>query len=53
MSEQDGSDYGIYGSVYNHDGSLAKAEFQINTYTSNSQYKPSIGIFKDGRFIVV
>ena len=53
MSKQDGSGYGIYGKIYNHNGTVFKEEFQINTYTSNSQYKPSIGIFKDGRFVVV
>ena len=29
------------------------SEFKVNTYTSNDQREPHIGIFKDNKFIIV
>lgn len=40
--EQDGSDWGIYGQLYDPDGTPSGSEFQINTYTTNHQSAPSV-----------
>ncbi|MEL7061341.1 MAG: hypothetical protein AAGN46_15060 [Acidobacteriota bacterium] len=32
---------------------LAQSEFQVNTYTTSSQYKPSVAVDSDGNFVVV
>jgi len=40
QSEQDGSNYGIYGQTVTSTGSLVGPETQINTYTSNAQMYP-------------
>ena len=37
---QDGSDYGIFGQIYNSNGNVIASEFQINTYTSGWQSSP-------------
>ncbi|KPJ67763.1 MAG: hypothetical protein AMJ43_01965, partial [Coxiella sp. DG_40] len=49
---QDGSGYGIYGQIYNTDGSKYSSEFQVNTYTLSSQETPSVAGLSDGRFVV-
>ena len=56
-----GTDDGIYGSYdtsiqgqrYASDGSSRGAQFQVNTYTTNFQYFPSVAADADGDFIVV
>ncbi len=42
QSYQDGDLYGIYGQLYDNGGSSVGAEFQIYTYTANSQACPSV-----------
>ena len=46
---QDGSSYGIFGQLFNNDGSRKGNEFQVNTYTDLGQSNPSaIGLSNDG-----
>jgi tRNA A-37 threonylcarbamoyl transferase component Bud32 len=49
---QDGSYYGIYGQMYNTDGSKYSSEFRVNTYTTNDQLYPSVAGLSDGKFVV-
>jgi len=49
---QDGSDDGIYGQIFNADGTKFLSEFRVNTYTTSIQRVPSIASFNDGKFIV-
>ncbi len=49
---QDGSGHGIYGQRYTADGSASGSEFQVNTYTANSQAFPNITGLADGGFVV-
>lgn len=50
--EQDGSGYGLYAQRYTASGATLGAEFQINTYTANDQYRGSIAAQSDGGFVV-
>ncbi|WP_287627446.1 MULTISPECIES: Calx-beta domain-containing protein [unclassified Microcystis] len=50
---QDGSDWGIYGQRYDINSNKIGSEFQINTYTQNAQYNPSITALNSGGFVVV
>ena len=49
---QDGSDDGVYAQRYNADGTIAGAEFSVNTYTANNQSFPSIAMDADGDFVI-
>jgi hypothetical protein len=49
---QDGDWYGIFGQRYDSSGNAAGSEFQINTYTTSSQYDPSVASLGDGGFVV-
>jgi hypothetical protein len=49
---QDGSYYGIYAQRYDVNGNTTGNEFQVNTYTTNDQYNPSIAALIDGGFII-
>ena len=51
-SGQDSSNYGIYGQRYNSDGTTNGSEFQVNTYTTNYQSRPSVAMDSDGDFVV-
>ena len=51
-SAQDGSEYGIYAQVYNAAGAAQGSEFQVNTYTTDTQTSPSVAIDSAGDFIV-
>jgi methionine-rich copper-binding protein CopC len=51
---QDGSGYGVYATVFNATtGTNMTAEFQLNNYTTNFQYHPSVSALNAGRFTVV
>jgi hypothetical protein len=50
---QDGDGYGIYGQMFNADGSKYSTEFQVNTYTADNQAGPSVAGLSDGKFVVV
>jgi len=49
---QDGNGYGVYGQIFNADGTKYLSEFQVNTYTRDSQYNPSVADLSDGKFVV-
>jgi len=49
---QDGSDFGIYGQIFNANSTKFLSEFQVNTYTTNYQLDPSIAGLSDGKFVV-
>jgi hypothetical protein len=51
-SAQDGSGYGVYAQRYNAAGQAIGDEFQVNTYTNNSQRFSNIAMDADGDFIV-
>jgi len=48
----DGSSCGISGQILNSDGSKQGNEIQINTYTDDSQYYPSVSSLKNDGFVV-
>jgi hypothetical protein len=48
---QDGSMYGVYAQRYAANGTAQGAEFRVNSYTSNSQLFPSVGMDADGDFV--
>ena len=50
--QQDGSKFGIYGQIFNGAGDKQSQEFQVNTYTIDHQWGPSIATFVDGKFII-
>lgn len=52
-SEQDGSNEGIYGQLYDSNGVAVGSEFQVNTYTDNRQWNPSVAMKDDGSFTIV
>ncbi|MGB5636682.1 MAG: hypothetical protein WBM86_28425 [Waterburya sp.] len=49
---QDGDDFGVFAQRYNADGTPEGNEFQVNTYTTNSQGFPSVAADGDGDFII-
>jgi hypothetical protein len=49
---QDGSDDGVYAQRYQSDGTPDGAEFRVNTYTTSSQYGPSVAMDADGDFVI-
>ncbi|MFK7906288.1 MAG: hypothetical protein AB8B69_14245 [Chitinophagales bacterium] len=51
-SEQDGSDSGIYAQLFNKDGSPKGNEFRVNTTTASVQSGASVGMDRDGDFVI-
>lgn len=49
---EDGSETGIYGKLYNADGSEKSDSFLINTYTNSDQGYPVITALNNGDFVV-
>lgn len=49
---QDGSNYGIYAQRFNSLGEPQGGEFQVNTYTTNVQMRPSVAMDQDGDFVI-
>ncbi len=49
----DSSSWSIQGQRYASDGSTAGGEFQVNTYTTNTQSDPSVALDADGDFVAV
>ncbi|MEL6704697.1 MAG: T9SS type A sorting domain-containing protein [Bacteroidota bacterium] len=49
---QDGSLSGIFAQRYAADGTPQGDEFQVNTFTTASQFRPSVGMDTDGNFVV-
>lgn len=50
--DQDGSSYGIYGQRFNRTGTFQGNEFRANTFTTDSQLEPALGIDADGDFVI-
>jgi hypothetical protein len=53
LSDQDGSDSGVFGQRYDSAGTAVGAEFQVNTHTTFSQFSPAIVADAAGNFVVV
>ncbi|NJK61238.1 MAG: hypothetical protein HC918_14765, partial [Oscillatoriales cyanobacterium SM2_1_8] len=49
---QDGDVYGIYAQRYSSTGSALGSEFQVNSYTTDSQRNPAIAFSPSGEFVV-
>jgi hypothetical protein len=50
---QDGDSYGIFGRRFDAAGNPVAAEFQINSFTTGSQFRPWIAMRTGGDFVVV
>jgi hypothetical protein len=50
---QDGSKAGVFGQRYGSSGARAGSEFQINTFTTLTQYEQGVAVDRDGNFLVV
>jgi len=50
---QDGSLFGVFGQRYASSGAPLGPEFRVNSYTTNSQYHPSVAADSSGNFVVV
>jgi hypothetical protein len=50
--DQDGSGYGIFAQRFDSGGNRLGGEFQVNTYTDNTQWAPSVAVDSDGDFVV-
>ena len=50
--DQDDSSSGIYAQRYDSTGVVVGSEFQINTFTTNSQSNSSVAALADGGFVV-
>ncbi len=49
---QDGSYLGVFGQVYDQMGIKQGEEFQVNTYTYDAQWSPSVSSLPNGDFVV-
>ena len=49
----DTSTYSVQGQRYAADGAALGGEFQVNSYTTNAQLRPSVSHSADGDFVVV
>ena len=52
-SSQDGDERGVFGQRFGSNGSPVGGEFQINSFTTDNQWGPSISMGADGDFVVV
>ena len=52
-SPQDGSGPGVFARRYDAAGVALGPEFQVNTYTTGSQYQPTVAVAPGGEFAVV
>jgi len=50
---QDGSSFGVFAQRFASSGAPLGPEFRVNSYTTNSQYHPSVGADSSGNFVVV
>ncbi|MDZ7330668.1 MAG: hypothetical protein ONB31_01685 [candidate division KSB1 bacterium] len=51
-NEQDGSEWGIYGQLFDHNGIKKGEEFRVNSFTNRSQYNSSLTVLKNGKIVV-
>jgi hypothetical protein len=49
---QDGSGIGVYGQIFNINGTKFFSEFQVNTFITNKQERSSVAGLADGKFVV-
>ncbi len=49
---QDGSDWGVYGRLYNANGAAEGGAFRVNQTTLHYQYQPDVAMAGDGDFVV-
>jgi hypothetical protein len=49
----DGYANGVFGRRFGSDGAPRGDEFQVNVYTTGSQYRPSVAIDGSGNFVVI
>ncbi|MBA5776303.1 cadherin-like domain-containing protein, partial [Stappia sp. F7233] len=52
VSDQEGSSYGIYGQLYDANGAVIGAKFQVNSNAEGRQYNPSVAALSDGGFVI-
>jgi hypothetical protein len=50
---QDGHQAGVFAQQFGSTGSPAGPEFQVNTWTTRSQYRPSVAMNDAGAFVVI
>ncbi|MDH3792283.1 MAG: FG-GAP-like repeat-containing protein, partial [Rhodospirillales bacterium] len=50
--EQDGSDWGVFAQRYDAAGVAQGPEFQVNTFTTGTQWFPAVAMDADGDFVV-
>ncbi len=50
---QDGSSFGVFGQLFDADGSPVASEFQANTTTASYQIYPNVAIAEGGEYLVV
>jgi uncharacterized protein YheU (UPF0270 family) len=50
---QDRSDYGIFGAIFDKDGNKIVGDFGCNAYTTDAQTNPAVETLASGRFVVV
>jgi hypothetical protein len=51
-SPHEGADMGVYGQIFNSDGTRRGGEFHVNTYTNGNQGAPAVQGTADGGFVV-
>jgi hypothetical protein len=49
---QDGSGYGVFAQRFDSAGAAHAAEFQVNSYTTNSQFSPAVAMDGGGDFVI-
>ena len=50
---QDSSSAGVFAQRYNAEGQKVGSEFQVNSYISSNQMRPSVAGLADGSFVIV
>ena len=51
-NNQDGNGYGVYGQLYQSNGTVVGSEFQVNTETFDNQRNPSVALDSEGNFVI-
>ena len=51
-ADQDGSGSGIYAQRYNYAGVPQGGEFRVNSFTTDDEFSPTVGMDADGDFVV-
>ncbi|HEX6739479.1 MAG TPA: hypothetical protein VF310_14470 [Vicinamibacteria bacterium] len=53
QAQGDGGGYGVFGRRFDASGAPQGPEFQVNTYTTGYQWRPSVSLAPGGGFVVV